>query len=1035
VVRAIDGDDNEIPAGGNIIPNDHGDGDVTDGTGVLDGVAHVEAIRVWGGITAASNPAAVEILSTRGSPNWTIAGELSVGLKDPADSTSPRGRANVNIVTLPDEKICIIGGKFDHKGAPHGSVFVAELYNPADGSFTTMASQARHRGYHSVALLLPDARVLVAGSGRTLEFYSPPYLFQSPEVPRLELDAIEVLDGPERHVRYGGVFRIRVNDRNRLRRIVLMRPSAVTHHTDTDQRLVPVSFTPVPGTDDRVEISVPADASVLPPGYAMVFAIDNLERPCVSAPFIRITHRQCELILNRSTFSRDEAQTIISDPDGPTIDEALYIHVDGFLPGELGIGDTLPEGSAITGLAPALTPPPGIDGIRFEPTHILPEDPDLDPRLRQRFTFVYRVRFLDVDDFPNADTGPDTTEVELNFEVHGHRCRGLIRLVDKPNPYMLDGSVHWLSVDLRVFRLRDGLNRFGRSVGGDPLDYIREVTDSMTVEQFESLPEEGEEARLNIATHEDGEPVWNFAVAQVRYRGSVGNHAPGVRCFFRMFQTAVANLAFKPETTYRSIDGSDGSVPLLGHLDSELVTIPFFAHPRAADMTMQEVQTRQLEGTGDESTSYFGAWLDINQPTDYRFKEHFDPTNHGPFVAGGGEPLRSVQQLVTRGEHQCLVAEVFFGDLIQENDSPSTSDKLAQRNLAYVPADNPGSATSRVVQHTFDLSPTMPSKLVRGLMDLHGVLVEGPAEAVTRANAIAEFDAAPPTFVNIRKPIPRLTYDALIIDWGGLPPGSEAELYMPLADIDRLVALHRLRYGPEYIERVDASTIRMPARGATHLPFVPIYEGTIAGLLTIRMPDTIISGEHFRVVVHHVDGRRKQIVGAFEFSIPVHKAADIAPLAANTYAVLQWVGQSIAPASRWYPVFARYLEQLGDRVTGLGTDASTIPASPAGTGLVPTKPGDQVPDKPGAPTDGLTPLDPPSKFPRVRGRVARLLYDCFGAFEGFVLETCNRAIPVRCSEPGIERIVRLACHERSELIVYFHPLDRGRVWKVALVCR
>src|SRR6185437_4715320 len=73
-------------------------------------------------------------------------------------------RRQHNGVVLPDGKIFIVGGSsaagFDTSTSP---VAPTEMWDPATGQFTVMASIAVYRGYHSTALLLPDGRVLSAG--------------------------------------------------------------------------------------------------------------------------------------------------------------------------------------------------------------------------------------------------------------------------------------------------------------------------------------------------------------------------------------------------------------------------------------------------------------------------------------------------------------------------------------------------------------------------------------------------------------------------------------------------------------------------------------------------------------------------------------------------------------------------------------------------------------------------------------------------------------------------------------------------------
>jgi hypothetical protein len=69
---------------------------------------------------------------------------------------------------LPDGTVLVTGGgrttgDYDIPNA----VYAAELWSPVTESWTTMASMHAPRLYHGSALLLPDGRVLVSGSGRS----------------------------------------------------------------------------------------------------------------------------------------------------------------------------------------------------------------------------------------------------------------------------------------------------------------------------------------------------------------------------------------------------------------------------------------------------------------------------------------------------------------------------------------------------------------------------------------------------------------------------------------------------------------------------------------------------------------------------------------------------------------------------------------------------------------------------------------------------------------------------------------------------
>jgi hypothetical protein len=141
------------------------------------------------------------------------------------------------------------------------------------------------RQYHSVSVLLPDGRVLNTGSvggygGGTnllsMEVFSPPYLFRGPQP--------KVTAYPTAATR-GSTIRVTTPDACRIRRAALVRPGAPTHHTDSEQRCVPLDFERHGRCD--LLLPLPESAAVLPPGYYMLFLLDDCGVPSVGR-FIRI---------------------------------------------------------------------------------------------------------------------------------------------------------------------------------------------------------------------------------------------------------------------------------------------------------------------------------------------------------------------------------------------------------------------------------------------------------------------------------------------------------------------------------------------------------------------------------------------------------------------------------------------------------------------------------------------------------------------------------------------------------------------------
>jgi hypothetical protein len=143
-----------------------------------------------------------------------------------------------------------------------------------------MAAQRVQRTYHSTAVLLPDGRVLSAGSDfgpgqETVEIYSPPYLFRGSRP--------SIASAPP-SVPYGESFRIETPEASEISRVALIRPGSTTHAVDFDQRYVDLTFAETSGAVEAVAPSSPAAA---PPGYYMLFILDEAGVPSV-AEFVHL---------------------------------------------------------------------------------------------------------------------------------------------------------------------------------------------------------------------------------------------------------------------------------------------------------------------------------------------------------------------------------------------------------------------------------------------------------------------------------------------------------------------------------------------------------------------------------------------------------------------------------------------------------------------------------------------------------------------------------------------------------------------------
>jgi hypothetical protein len=193
-------------------------------------------------------------------------------------------RAFHSLTELPDGTVLATGGEqtLDGSSIPN-AVYQAELWSPTTQAWQTLSLGQVPRLYHSTAVLLPDARVLVAGGGslypatdeNSAEYFSPPYLFKGPR---------PTITSTPTTISYGGNFTVQTPDAANIASIAFMRPAAVTHQFNEDQHFINLTFQ---NNGGALTVQAPANANLAPPGYYMLFIVNTNGVPSI-APFVKI---------------------------------------------------------------------------------------------------------------------------------------------------------------------------------------------------------------------------------------------------------------------------------------------------------------------------------------------------------------------------------------------------------------------------------------------------------------------------------------------------------------------------------------------------------------------------------------------------------------------------------------------------------------------------------------------------------------------------------------------------------------------------
>jgi hypothetical protein len=260
-----------------------------------------------------TDPRQADVMNTSaasGVPTWSSVGPMAFG------------RINGHCVLLPDATVLICGGhdryKWESTGQGTTPSLTAEIFTPGatpgTGTFRSVAAMVDPRMYHSIAILLPDGRVLAAGGAnanlseptitypttpsawvgrrygpgmarnmKTFEFYEPPYMHKGGTRP--VIDDVQRNGASTGRIDYGQTFTILTAQAADIDKVSFMRPGACTHHTDSEQRYVRLEFTR--GTNELTVTAV-SDPNVAPPGYYMLWIVDTTGRVCREAKFIHL---------------------------------------------------------------------------------------------------------------------------------------------------------------------------------------------------------------------------------------------------------------------------------------------------------------------------------------------------------------------------------------------------------------------------------------------------------------------------------------------------------------------------------------------------------------------------------------------------------------------------------------------------------------------------------------------------------------------------------------------------------------------------
>jgi len=230
-------------------------------------------VMIMGGDNPATNTTEIIDLGQI-TPSWVQGPPMS------------QARVEMEATLLPNGKIFVSGGSAEDENASTASL-TSELYDPVANTFSAAGLNTYARLYHNVQLLLPDGSVFMAGGNpaqgvyeKQIELYKPPYLFNTDG----GLAARPSITSAPSSVTYGSTFTVQTPSAD-IASALFIKLGSVTHSFDMGQRFVGLSFTSSSGS---LNITVPSNSNLLPPGYYMLFLVNSAGVPSI-AKFVHVT--------------------------------------------------------------------------------------------------------------------------------------------------------------------------------------------------------------------------------------------------------------------------------------------------------------------------------------------------------------------------------------------------------------------------------------------------------------------------------------------------------------------------------------------------------------------------------------------------------------------------------------------------------------------------------------------------------------------------------------------------------------------------